>query len=273
MNTLAESHEQNLAQQELDRKNAIIDEEEAKKAAKKQALEALKDATWLQPSESGGESQNDEIEAPEQAEGEEQDGYDIDPDLVQVAPEYGTKTIGWEIGDINDKEEIAEKMAIMKQIVPEGTEIGVRVDPETGGAEIYAETTDMSFEEIEQKMSDIMGFEVKGMREKATRTAAYEDAKTPLSKEEQKALVANANEAMEIVEGMEGDYKNTTEIRAYITSQKDSESPAQGEAKSDLATIGDTLKNAGLGEIALDQQVATVASKPQQAKGDFTPPR
>lgn len=248
--------EQNL-QDDIEKEQRLREETEAAKKAK----EALKDAKWLKPDWAKDEDEIVAEDAPEQ----EEESHEIEGELFHLPNE---RTVGWGIEDIHDKEAIAEQMAVMKQLVPEGAEIGVRLNPMDGKPEIYASGADLNFDDFEQKFEEKMGRKFDGERMLPTTIDGDEKLKTSLTPDEQKAFIENINEVIVMAEGMGSREAN----KDYVTNQKEPEAPAQEVPKTDLEGIKESLQTAGLQEIGIDEQVATTASKPQQMGDDFTPP-
>ena len=249
--------EQNL-QDDIAKEQQLREEAEAAKKAK----EALKDAKWLKPDWAKDEDEIEAEDAPEQ----EEESHEIEDELFHLPTE---RTVGWGIEDIHDKEAIAEKLAVMKELVPEGSEIGVRLNPMDGKPEIYASGADIDFDDFEQKFEEKMGRKFDGERMLPTTIEGDEKVKTSLTPDEQKAFLENINEASVMAEGIGSRESN----QDYIANQKERSTPKQEAPKTDLEGIKESLQAAGLQEIGIDEQVATTASKPQQMGDDFIPPR
>lgn len=105
---------------------------------------------------------------------------------------------------------LAERMYRMKQASPEGTEIGMRIDPRTGEPEIYARGLNLNGKDFTSRLQSISSVPISLTSAPVITKDDYNSPKSLLSPPEQTTLSKNGNEAC-------GWIKN---LKAGLTTEK-----------------------------------------------------
>lgn len=150
----------------------------------------------------------------------------IAPELQRPIPEgkelteISSSLTPEELADTYDgKTLLADRMTRMKKASPPGTEIGVRINPKTGNAEIYARGEKLNGRKFRKNMGILSQVPITMFKSFPLYTNAYENPISHLSPEEQNTLIKNSREVTEMVEGVPLGLNSRKEIQNYFAAR------------------------------------------------------